>query len=30
MRQTYEAQMRDFQAAMVKWAELMMKGAVSS
>jgi hypothetical protein len=30
MRKTYEAQMRDFQAAMVKWAELMMKGAVSS
>ena len=30
MRQTYEAQMRDFQAAVVEWAELMMKGAVTS
>ena len=30
MRQTYEAQMRDFQAAVAKWAELMMKGAVPS
>jgi hypothetical protein len=28
MRQTYEAQMRDFQAAVVKWTELMVKGAV--
>jgi hypothetical protein len=30
MRQAYEAQLRDFQAAAVKWAELMMKGAVPS
>jgi hypothetical protein len=27
MRQTYEAQMRDFQAAVTKWTELVMKGA---
>ena len=30
MRQTYEAQMRDFQAAMVKWTELMVEGATCS
>jgi hypothetical protein len=30
MRQSYEAQMRDFQAAIVKWGELMMKGPASS
>ena len=28
MRQTYEAQMRDFQSAVVKWTELVMKRAV--
>jgi hypothetical protein len=28
MRQTYEAQMRDFQAAVMKWTELVVKGAV--
>ena len=27
MRQTYEAQMRDFQAAVVKWTELVVQGA---
>ena len=27
MRQTYEAQIRDFQAAVVKWTELTVKGA---
>jgi hypothetical protein len=27
MRQTYEAQMRDFQAAVLKWTELVTKGA---
>jgi len=27
MRQTYEAQMRDFQAAVVKWTELVVHGA---
>jgi hypothetical protein len=26
MRQTYEAQMRDFQSAVGKWTELMLKG----
>jgi hypothetical protein len=26
MRQTYEAQMRDFQAAVMKWTELVLKG----
>jgi hypothetical protein len=26
MRQTYEAQMRDFQAAVMKWTELVAKG----
>ncbi len=26
MRQTYEAQMRDFQAAVMKWTELVVKG----
>jgi hypothetical protein len=30
MRQTYEAQMRDFQAAVVKWTELMVEGAACS
>jgi hypothetical protein len=29
MRQAYEAQMRDFQAAVVQWTELMRKGAAS-
>jgi hypothetical protein len=29
IRQAYEAQMRDFQAAVVKWTELMMKGAAA-
>ena len=27
MRQTYEAQMRDFQAAVMQWTELVVKGA---
>lgn len=27
LRQTYEAQIRDFQTAVTKWAELMTKGA---
>jgi len=27
MRQMYEAQLRDFQGAVVKWTELMTKGA---
>jgi hypothetical protein len=27
LRQTYEAQVRDFQAAATKWAELYTKGA---
>jgi hypothetical protein len=27
MRQTYETQMRDFQAAVVKWTELVVQGA---
>jgi hypothetical protein len=27
LRQAYEAQVRDFQTAMVRWGELMMKGA---
>lgn len=27
MRQLYEAQIRDFQEAMVKWTELIVKGA---
>jgi hypothetical protein len=26
MRQTYEAQMRDFQSAVAKWTELVLKG----
>ena len=30
MRQMYEAQMRDFQAAVVKWTELMVEGAACS
>jgi predicted secreted Zn-dependent protease len=29
IRQAYEAQMRDFQAAAVKWTELMTKGAAA-
>jgi hypothetical protein len=28
MRKLYEGQMHDFQAAVVKWTELVMKGAV--
>jgi hypothetical protein len=27
LRQMYEAQMRDFQAATIKWTELLLKGA---
>jgi hypothetical protein len=29
IRQAYETQMREFQAAMVRWTELMMKGAAA-
>jgi hypothetical protein len=29
IRQAYEAQMRDFQAAVVRWTELMSKGAAA-
>jgi len=28
MRQMYEAQMRDFQAAVTKWTELVLKGGI--
>jgi hypothetical protein len=30
MRQAYEAQMRDFQAAVAKWTELVLKGGVEA
>jgi hypothetical protein len=30
MRQTYEAQMRDFQAAVAKWTDLVLKGAAET